>query len=228
MDEGHRRSADSGKKYFKPRINAIDCLCNCSDGCAGPPSKLLRRHNATAFYRPLVVFGDIPKASGRGVGADGAKFKVCLCGVRAIPDAASKSYLSVESCRVPINRLFEGLLPAKPVVRSDRRRPPLLGRSHIADQDLPRLRLQPLQEGLFVPSSPLIHAGGLCFRFLGLRALSITRLAAFIAASLLSDVPDFVPVSVSTDHFQKPRLMPWTIRYSTPRCSMLGLPPRYD
>src|SRR6266403_948002 len=62
-----------------------------------------------------------------------------------------------------------------------------------------------------------------CFRFLGSSALSIARLAAVIAASLLSDVPDFVPVSVSTDHFQRPRWIPWIIRYSTPRCSMFGL-----
>jgi hypothetical protein len=34
-------------------------------------------------------------------GADGAKFEVCLCGVRTIPDAAPKSYLSVDRCRVP-------------------------------------------------------------------------------------------------------------------------------
>jgi hypothetical protein len=27
-------------------------------------------------------------------------------------------------------------------------------------------------------------------------------------------------------HFQKPRLMPWMIRYSTPRCSMFGLRPK--
>src|SRR5258706_1347823 len=65
-----------------------------------------------------------------------------------------------------------------------------------------------------------------CFRFLGSSALSIARLAAVIAASLLSDVPDFVPVSVSTDHFQRPRWIPWIIRYSTPRCSMLSLPLR--
>src|SRR5258706_10420922 len=70
------------------------------------------------------------------------------------------------------------------------------------------------------------HAGGICFRFLGSSALSIARLAAVIAASLLSDVPDFVPVSVSTDHFQRPRWIPWIIRYSTPRCSMLSLPLR--
>src|SRR5438034_10166865 len=49
------------------------------------------------------------------------------------------------------------------------------------------------------------HGGGICFRFLGSSALSIARLAAVIAASLLSDVPDFVPVSVWTDHFQRPR-----------------------
>jgi hypothetical protein len=70
------------------------------------------------------------------------------------------------------------------------------------------------------------HAGGICFRFLGSSALSIARLAAVIAPSLLSDVPDFVPVPVSTDHFQRPRWIPWIIRYSTPRCSMLSLPPR--
>ena len=65
------------------------------------------------------------------------------------------------------------------------------------------------------------HAGGISFRFMGSSAVSIARLAAAIAVSLPSDVPDFVPVSVSTDHFQRPRLMPWMIRYSTPRCSML-------
>ena len=70
------------------------------------------------------------------------------------------------------------------------------------------------------------HAGGISFRFLGSSALSIARLAAVIAPSLLSDVPDFVPVPVSTDHFQRPRWIPWIIRYSTPRCSMLSLPPR--
>lgn len=37
------------------------------------------------------------------------------------------------------------------------------------------------------------------FRFLGSSALSIARLAAAIAASLLSDVPEFFSVSVSTD-----------------------------
>jgi hypothetical protein len=63
---------------------------------------------------------------------------------------------------------------------------------------------------------------------LELRSDSPRRVAAFIAASLLSDVPDFVPVSVSTDHFQRPRWIACMIRYSTPRCSMLGLPPRYD
>src|SRR5436190_7266840 len=65
------------------------------------------------------------------------------------------------------------------------------------------------------------YGGGICFRFLGSSALSIARLAAVIAASLLSDVPDLV--SVSTDHFQRPRWIPWIIRYSTPRCSMLSL-----
>src|SRR5260370_10925022 len=37
-------------------------------------------------------------------------------------------------------------------------------------------------------------------------------------------MPDFVPVPVSTDHFQGPRWIPWIIRHSTPRCSMLSLP----
>jgi hypothetical protein len=32
-----------------------------SDGCAGPPWKLLRRHNAIAFYRPLVVLREFRK-----------------------------------------------------------------------------------------------------------------------------------------------------------------------
>ena len=65
------------------------------------------------------------------------------------------------------------------------------------------------------------HAGGISFRFMGSSAVSIARLAAITAASLRSALPDFVPVSVSTDHFQSPGLMPWMIRYSTPRCSML-------
>src|SRR5258705_3999579 len=64
-------------------------------------------------------------------------------------------------------------------------------------------------------------AGPPTTNLLGSSAVSIARLAAAIAVSLPSDVPDFVPVSVSTDHFQRPRLMPWMIRYSTPRCSML-------
>src|SRR5712664_919807 len=58
-------------------------------------------------------------------------------------------------------------------------------------------------------------------RYAASSALGGDWLAAAIAASLLSDVPDFVPVSVSTDHFQKPRWIPWIIRYSTPRRSML-------
>jgi hypothetical protein len=72
----------------------------------------------------------------------------------------------------------------------------------------------------------LQFAGGISFRFFGSSALSIARLAAAIAASLLSDIPDFVPVPVSTDHFQEPRWIPWIIRHSTPRCSMLSLPLR--
>ena len=48
----------------------------------------------------------------------------------------------------------------------------------------------------FVNRQPRAHVGGASFRFLGSSALSIARLAAPDAASLLSDVPDFVPASV--------------------------------
>src|ERR1700687_3145018 len=44
------------------------------------------------------------------------------------------------------------------------------------------------------------------------------RLTAITAASLRSDVPDFVPVSVSTDHFQSPGLMPRMIYLATLVC----------
>ena len=83
-----------------------------------------------------------------------------------------------------------------------------------------------MQEGPIRPAGKLgpVHAGmSAGFVFSGSSALSIARLAAASAAALLAEVPDFVPVSVSIDHFQKPRLMPWMIRYSTPRCSMLSL-----
>src|SRR5258705_11919928 len=62
------------------------------------------------------------------------------------------------------------------------------------------------------------HAGGISFRFMGSSAVSIARLAAAIAVSLPSDVPDFVPVSASTDHFQKPPLSPLLIPHPTPPC----------
>jgi hypothetical protein len=42
--------------------------------------------------------------------------------------------------------------------------------------------------------------------------------------SILLDAPDFV--SVSTDHSQKPRLMPWNDPVPTPRSSLLSLLPR--
>ncbi len=87
------------------------------------------------------------------------------------------------------------------MVRSDRRR--RCRRFHIWTMTGPACGSSPPQEG-FSFRQPADHAGGPSFCFLGLSALSITRLAAFIAASLLSDVPDFVPVSVSTDHFQRP------------------------
>jgi hypothetical protein len=71
----------------------------------------------------------------------------------------------------------------------------------------------------FVYERPVHHAGLICPRSVS-SALLIARCAAAIAAALLPDVPDFLHVAISTDHFQKPRLMPWTIRYSTPRYSM--------
>jgi len=57
-------------------------------------------------------------------------------------------------------------------------------------------------------------------RLVGSSSLSIVLLAADTAASRLSDVPALVPSADSTDHFQKPRLMPWITRYSMPRYSM--------
>jgi len=49
---------------------------------------------------------------------------------------------------------------------------------------------------------------GLSFRILASSALSIVRLAAITAATLLSDVPDFFLAAISTDHFHTPRSIP--------------------